>query len=131
MIETFFERYGEGRYCLESVVTRSEGGINVYVGGGERPHIGTVVLSQPRPSLKCDVSISCTTSVINIPGHMDDAVAVPMAEEICKAMNQVVVVTCGIHIDNATNKEIDKIIRNGRELTKIIIIRLSNKEGLI
>ncbi|MCR4430891.1 MAG: proteasome assembly chaperone 4 family protein [Tepidanaerobacteraceae bacterium] len=120
MIEMFFERYGKAKFCLQAVVARSEDGINVYVGGGEKPHIGTVVLSQPRPSLKGDGSISCTTSVINIPGHMDDIVAVPMAEEICKRMNCAVVVTCGIHVDDAAKEEIDELIRNGRELTRII-----------
>jgi len=109
---------------MQAVVTKTDDGVNVYVGGGEKPHIGAIVLSQPRQSLKGDGTTSCTTSVINILGHKDDAVAVPMAEELCRKINQAVVVTCGVHIENAATEEIEEIIKNARELTKKIVMGL-------
>lgn len=109
MKHIFVERAGEGKFSLEAVVTVTKEGINVYLGGGEKPHIGTVALSQPRPSLKGDGSVSCTTSVLNLLGHKDDGLAVPLAEELCKTLKQTIVVTAGVHIENATIEDIKKI----------------------
>lgn len=109
MKHIFVERAGEGKFSLEAVVTVTKEGINVYLGGGEKPHIGTVAMSQPRPSLKGDGSVSCTTSVLNLLGHKDDGLAVPLAEELCKTLKQTIVVTAGVHIENATIEDIKKI----------------------
>ena len=39
--------------------------------GGERPHLGCVVQTEPRVSLTGDGSVSATSSVLNFPGHKD------------------------------------------------------------
>lgn len=98
-------------------MTKTQDGVNIYIGGGEKSHIGTIVVSQPRYSLKGDGSISCTTSVYNLIGHKDDGIAIPLAEELCKKINQVVVVSGGVHVENAASKDIEKLIKNGEELT--------------
>jgi hypothetical protein len=121
MKEVFVETAGEGRLKLKAVVTAVPEGVNIYLGGGEKPHIGTVVISQPRQSLKCDGSTSCTTSVFNLLGHKDDGIAIPLAEEICKRLNRLVVVTAGVHIDNATIEDIERLKNSGRLLTDMIL----------
>ena len=98
-------------------MTKTQDGVNIYIGGGEKSHIGTIVVSQPRCSLKGDGSISCTTSVYNLVGHKDDGIAIPLAEELCRKINQVVVVSAGVHVENAASKDIEKLIKNGEELT--------------
>ncbi|MDN5302141.1 MAG: hypothetical protein PWQ60_1655 [Thermoanaerobacteraceae bacterium] len=108
MNHIFIEKTGEGKFSLEAVVTVTQEGVNIYLGGGERPHIGSVAVSQPRSSLKGDGGISCTTSVLNLLGHKDDCLAVPMAEELCRRLKQTVVVTAGVHIDNATAEDIQR-----------------------
>ena len=40
--------------------------------GGERPHLGCVVQTEPRVSLTGDGSVSATSSVLNFPGHKDE-----------------------------------------------------------
>lgn len=106
------EEVSDGRHSLRAVAVLTGQGVNIFLGGGELPHIGTVVISQPRHSLKGNGVISCTTSVFNIVGHKDDILAVPLAEIFCKKLNQVIVVTAGVHIENAAEQDIARINGN-------------------
>jgi len=110
--QVFCECVKDGKYTIESVVVKTMSGINVYLGGGEKSHIGTVVVSIPRPSLTGDGSTSCTTSLFNLISHKDDILAVPLAEELAKQLKQVVVVSAGVHIEKATSEEITRIKKN-------------------
>jgi len=112
---------GQGRYKMEAIATQSEEGLNVYLGGGEKPHIGTIVLCQPRPSIKLDGSLSQTTSVINLLGHKDDGVGVPMAQSLCLALRTPVVVTAGVHISDAKAEEITAMQKVAEELTSCLL----------
>lgn len=123
-MSTFFkETVGEGKHQLESVVTITEEGLNIYLGGGEKAHVGAIIISQPRLSLTGDGSISCTTSVINLLNHKDDKIAIPLAEELCKEINQVVVVTAGVHVDNAGVEDIKILLDN----SNVMISRLKDR----
>jgi gallate decarboxylase subunit D len=121
MYTTFHISIGEGSLRLESTIIKTQDGINIFIGGGERIHVGTTVISQPRPSLTGDGSTSCTTSVINLLGHKDDEIAIPVAEEICKHFKETTVVTAGIHIDNATAQYIEELKSNRMQITSMII----------
>ncbi len=107
------------------MLTDSGDGILLYLGGGERPHIGTVVICEPRPSMKDNAAISCTTSVINRLSHKDDSVIVPIAEAVCRKTGKVVVATGGAHIENPEEADIKKLIDNAEEIK----IRLLDKIG--
>ncbi|HHY04507.1 MAG TPA: hypothetical protein GX534_04915 [Thermoanaerobacterales bacterium] len=122
------EQVGDGLYTLTAVIVPAYDGINIYVGGGERPHIGTVVISEPRESLKNAKTISCTTSVYNFLGHKDDFIAVPIAEAICINTGKTVVVSAGIHIDNATQDDIDTFMQNKDKLIKEILLNLNRRK---
>jgi len=121
MLKVYQVKTGQGHYALEAVATQSEEGLNVYLGGGEKPHIGTIVLCQPRPSLKMDGSLSQTTSVINILGHKDDGVGVPMAQSLCLALRIPVVVTAGVHISDAKAEEITAMQKVAEEITSCLL----------
>src|SRR5665648_1001644 len=108
----FCECVNDGKYTLESVVVQTTSRVNIYLGGGEESHIGSVAVSIPRSSLTGDRSISCTTSVFNLFAHKDDVLAVPLAEELSKQLNQVVVVSAGVHIEKATMEEFTRIKTN-------------------
>lgn len=105
----FCECVNDGKYTLENVVVQTISGVNIYLGGGEESHIGSVSVSIPRPSLTGNGSISCTTSVFNLFSHKDNVLAVPLVEELSKQLNQVVVVSAGVHIEKATTEEITRI----------------------
>lgn len=93
----------------------------VIIFGGDMPHIGCVTLSQPRPSLMNESVISSTTSIINIIGHKDDIIARYASEKLSSSLNKNVVVSCGVHVDNIKDNEIDAIIAMAKELTELII----------
>lgn len=100
----------------------------VIITGGDKPHIGCVTLSIPRPSLSNKNSISATTSVLNLVGHKDDEVARYVSQKLASSLNRNVAISCGIHIDNIEEEEIELIMKITEELTEMIINDLSYRE---
>lgn len=103
---------GEGKYKITLIATITEEGLVAQIYGGEKPHLGAIAMSTPRPSLADPEQVSCSTIVIPLPGHKDDQVAKPVAEEIAKAWGSQVLTVVGVHVDNAEDKDIEKLIGN-------------------
>lgn len=83
----------------------------IYIlGGGERSHIGGVIVKEPGKEMK----------VIKFEGHYDHIVLEPIAEEASKKYDVKVVAIGGVHVDNATKEEIDTLVKNCKELVKCI-----------
>ena len=78
--------------------------------GGERPHIGTVVLAVPRLSLTGDKSMSATSSVLNVTGHKDETICRMIAEKAVKKYGVNVVCTGGFHMDGISADQIEEVI---------------------
>ena len=91
------------------------------VEGGQKPHIGCVIQSVPRPSLTGDGSCSATSSVLNLTGHKDEYLCRKLSEQICAACQTTVVCTGGVHIDQITKEEICEIMQNVEEMGNVII----------
>ena len=85
--------------------------------GGDSPHVGTVVMTEPRGDREGEM-YRCTTSVLNVTGHRDEEVARPMAEAACKSTGKRVVCVSGIHLDNASRSDINDALDACRELAK-------------
>lgn len=94
--------------------------------GGERAHVGSVVLAFPRPSLTGE-GLSATSSVLNAVGHKDEAVARQFAEEIAKAKNCTVACSCGIHIDGATPAQLLQIQESCMRLLNRVIEKINEE----
>lgn len=93
-MERFFEELGI------HVHTEEMGdGLCVNIYGGDRAHIGSVAIAEPRPSLTGDGSISATVSTYNCVGHKDGEVADAVAGALASRLNRRTVVVCGIHYD--------------------------------
>lgn len=116
----FSLRHGDGRYRMEAAAALSEGGLSVYVCGGDAPHIGAAVLAQPRPSLSGQ-GVSCTSSVLNLPGHKDEAFARPLAERLCKAAELPVCVCVGVHVDRAAEADLRALGQVFQELSDQLV----------
>ena len=84
----------------------------VVLHGGSKPHIGSVAVAHPRPSLKDKKRVSSTSSLYNFLGHKDGAVAQKVSETLSATLNRNVVVVAGIHIDRITQRGIEKILEN-------------------
>jgi hypothetical protein len=101
---------GEGKYTVFLEKKRIDGDLIYILGGGERSHIGGVVICEPGKE----------SQVIRLEGHYDDIVLKPIAEAACKKYNKRVAAIGGVHVDNASQEEIDLLVKNCKELVKCI-----------
>jgi len=71
-----------------------------------------------------------STSVITRLGHKDDAIAQEVAHLIAKQTKEPICVIVGIHIDSATESEINQILNNARVLTNDFISKISKNSDV-
>lgn len=88
----------------------------ITVQGGDRPHIGSVVMAVPRPSLDGSGAASATSSVLNLTGHKDEEICRYLAETAAKKLQAVIVCTGGFHIDQASEMQIQEVLQAVREI---------------
>jgi len=98
---------GKGKYKVWLKQKKIGEDLILILGGGERSHIGGVVLCEPGKSAR----------VIKLENHYDDVVLKPLAEAACRKHQKTVVAIGGIHINHATKEEIVSIVKNCHELT--------------
>ncbi|MBN2602568.1 MAG: hypothetical protein JXA91_00345 [Candidatus Thermoplasmatota archaeon] len=101
---------GEGKHKIW--LERFEiGQDTVYIlGGGEKPHIGGAVICEPGKN----------PQTISLKNHHDYEVLELVAKSACKKFKKTVVAVGGIHIDNASKKDIEIILKNCKELVSCI-----------
>ena len=115
---------GEGRHQVALRIEETQQGLIGYLYGGDLPHVGAVVLANPRPSLSGEGQ-SCDVWSLHLPGHLDHFVAEPVAKKLCTTFQIPVSLTSGIHLDNATQQEIEAITLSCDELaSQALSIRL-------
>ena len=114
-------------YPLRVGVKKIGDDLSVSVEGGQKPHIGCVIQSVPRPSLTGDGSYSATSSVLNLTGHKDEYLCRKLSEQICAACKTTVVCTGGVHIDQITKDEIQEIMRTVEEMGNIVIRHIKKR----
>lgn len=115
---------GTGKHKVYLFATVTGDGIILSLVGGEKPHLGAVVLSQPRQSLADPALTSCTSSILPLLGHKDDEVARPLAEMLARELSVPVCVCAGVHVDNASPGDIQILKENctdcGKKLMELI-----------
>ena len=112
---------GTGKYAVCLIGTITADGLIVQLLGGEKPHVGAVVLTVLRPDSIGNEKVKCNSTVVPRLGHREDDIAKPIAEEIAKALRQTVALVAGIHIDNATAEDIKILLENCHMATKLFI----------
>jgi len=99
---------GEGKYKVFLDKIELDSDLVFIVGGGEKSHIGAIVICEKNKEPK----------TIKLDGHYDYVVLEPIAKAAYEKYNKKVLVIGGIHIDNASKQEIDIIIKNCKELSE-------------
>ncbi|MBM7855905.1 hypothetical protein JOC37_002327 [Desulfohalotomaculum tongense] len=112
MLKTIQLSAGEGKHLVSVIATVTADGLVVQVMGGEKSHVGAVVMSLPRPSLSHRDSLSCNSYVLPRLNHKDDELAKPVAEKLAQYYGVPVVVVAGLHVDNASPRDIKLLIDN-------------------
>jgi hypothetical protein len=101
---------GQGRTKI-SLLANHIGNELIVLIHNENAHIGAVAIGEYDHK---EERASC--SVITRLGHKDDTVAYKAALSISKHTKKPVCVITGIHIDNITRQEIDKVLKNANSL---------------
>ena len=102
MMQQFKASYSIGTHAIEAVACFCGADLVVVIGGGERYHVGAVAIAVPRASLCSPEKISASASVICLTGHKEDLLAREGALRLAAKLNRNVILTVGIHVDNAT-----------------------------
>jgi hypothetical protein len=102
--------FGRGKYKVWLKREKIGDDLVFFLGGGERSHIGGVVIAEPRKKVKA----------VRLPGHYDDIVLLPIAKAACEKYKTKAVAIGGVHVEHATKKEIDLLVENCKELAKRI-----------
>jgi hypothetical protein len=102
--------FGRGKYKVWLKSEKIGDDLVFFLGGGERSHIGGVVIAEPGKKIK----------VVRLTGHFDDIVLLPIAKAACKKYKTKVVAIGGVHVEKATKEEIDLLVENCMELAKRI-----------
>lgn len=87
----------------------------------ENAHIGSVAVGEYFPS---DNRSSC--SVITRAGHREHRLAAETAEKIASATLRPVTVIAGIHLDDITHPEIERVLEICDNLTEALIQRMGS-----
>lgn len=101
---------GEGKYKVWLKKEELDAGLVYIVGGGERSHIGSVVVKEPGEEVRA----------VKLEGHYDDVVLRPIAEEASAKYGVTVAVVGGVHVDDASKDEIQLLVENCKELIRWI-----------
>ena len=120
---------GKDKYKVKLVAIKSGEDLTVIISGGEKPHIGAIAVSIPRPSLKDSNKVSASTSVFTLTGHKEDELSKQTAENITKITKKITVVIVGLHIENATFQDIEYLIQNTQKVVDKLRRKLVKKEG--
>lgn len=124
MIKNFCFISGKGKHQVQLLATLTGEGMILSLLGGEKPHVGAVVLSIPRPSLAQPNRLSCNSIVVPMLGHKDDEIAKPLAEELAKISAQPVAIVAGLHIKHATAQDIALLVQNSWQACEMLIKEL-------
>ncbi len=101
---------GEGKFRVWLQCEGIGNDLVYMLGGGQRSHIGSIVLKIPQKEVE----------ILNLEGHYDHRVLVPIAEAAAQKYHKKVVALGGVHIDDATKEEIEQLVANCMELIKCI-----------
>ena len=113
-----------GRVALRLTAIVIGKDLAVALDGGDRPHIGAVAVSQPRPSLEDPAQVSASTSVITLAGHKEDLLARSLAAHMAAQLDSVVTVACGIHLDRITGAELRDVQELAEALVEDLLVKL-------
>ena len=110
---------GEGRTRVNLLANDMGSGLVVSI-YNENAHIGAVAVGEYYHDAN-----RASVSLITRLGHKDDAIAQKAAYLISKAYKKPVCVIAGVHLDNITEEEIDRLLENSFNLVEDLISLLS------
>lgn len=115
--------FGEKPFRVEACVAECGRDLVVICGGGTRYHTGAVAVATVNPKIKNSTLLEATATTVGIPGHKEDQIAREAALRLSKKYQVTTTLAVGIHVDDASSKEIDILVSNFYNLIDTIIER--------
>ncbi|MGN0352937.1 MAG: hypothetical protein ACI4ES_14905 [Roseburia sp.] len=115
---------GDGKYKIKGQAVLSGTDMTFIFAGGQLHHIGAVSICHYS---KEEQKVILDTVVMK--GHKDHFLSKKIAEDCAHRFHNVVCVTVGIHVDNATNDEIELLSRNCMDCYKGLIQMIIERQG--
>jgi hypothetical protein len=109
------------------MLTCTDNGFVLQLFGGTHEHVGSVSVSVAAATSRDSGRKRATSSIINLPPHKDELVARPVAERLALLFDTPVVCIAGLHIDNATQEEIDTMVKNSEVVAEKLIVYIKNE----
>lgn len=104
--------YGNEKYKIRLEALSTNGrGLNIFVTGGDTPHVGAVALAVPSANAATGET-TCDINIITAYGHKDRFLAEKVADLVCRQTGEIVAVTAGVHVDDATGDDLRTLIAN-------------------
>jgi hypothetical protein len=113
-----------GRITVSLRAHRLGDDLSVTIGGGDRPHLGAVAVSSPRPDRGAAADQRATTSVITLPHHREDELARRTSARLASSLGVNACVACGVHVEAITRDEIRDVEALVEELATALLARL-------
>lgn len=110
-----------GTLRLQAIACRAGEDLSVTITGGDRPHVGCVVLARSHPSSEDPQRTSVTSSVLAIPPHREEALARPLAERLARELGATVVVAAGVHTDRLGKRGIAGYLKLGETISEKLL----------
>lgn len=95
--------------------------LSVTVSGGDRPHLGCVVLAEPHRSTADPERPSATTSALVRALHRDDQIARVVADRLARALGVAVAVSAGVHTDGLDARGIETYLALAGRLAEALV----------
>ncbi|MCL2028850.1 MAG: hypothetical protein FWG97_00285 [Deltaproteobacteria bacterium] len=115
---------GEGAHRVEVLFTLIGADACLCIAGGRTPHIGAAALAIPRESLRSDGELSASASVLCVTGHKEDELAREAALRFAARLGGRVLVSAGLHIDQAGARDIRLLLENCRAALDLAMEKL-------
>jgi len=109
-----FAEYGEGKYRVWADVIPAGEDLVVFIGGGEKPHIGSASISEKGGEVFS----------MSVPEHKDYIVSSEAARRIAEAAGRRCLVVVGIHVKNASKRDIHWLLENSDKCINMLLERL-------
>ena len=93
---------------IRLIAVRKGNDFNISILGGDDSQIGAVALAVPSKKIINNNEVNSTSaSLLTVSGDREDEVVMPVAKKIAKALDSNIVVSCGIHKEKISMKEIN------------------------
>jgi len=104
-------KVGEGRYTVVLECYKIGKDRLCIIKGGEEEHIGSATLIEEKDYVQ----------TISKKGHKDYIISERIAHIIYDRIGKDLLVVCGVHIENATQDEIDILVQNAQKCVNIFL----------